>query len=182
MPEPSGPTRLTSLVRSQFVRDRTAVGTGRPLRIYPFGVSRNRLESAVREMKLPVTLVKEIGEADLVMTLKNYYRQKPQALRQAEIEGVPIYVLRSNTAAQMQNSLVDVFRLEPQSDPVSYAMQEAEVAIGQIMEGAQPMELSPQNSYIRRLQHQLADRYNLESVSKGREPYRRVKIFRGEGR
>jgi predicted RNA-binding protein Jag len=40
------------------------------------------------------------------------------------------------------------------------------------------VELEPQNSYIRRLQHQLADRYNLHSESRGDEPHRRVRISR----
>ena len=38
--------------------------------------------------------------------------------------------------------------------------------------------LTPQESYIRKLQHQLADRYNLGSRSKGREPNRHVEIYR----
>jgi predicted RNA-binding protein Jag len=40
------------------------------------------------------------------------------------------------------------------------------------------VELTPQNAYIRRLQHQMAQRYNLTSRSEGREPYRRVMIGR----
>ena len=43
------------------------------------------------------------------------------------------------------------------------------------------MELTPQNAYIRRLQHQLAQRYNVSSRSMGREPHRRVRIFRQDG-
>jgi len=39
------------------------------------------------------------------------------------------------------------------------------------------VELAPANSYVRRLQHQIAGRYNLESRSHGREPNRRVQIF-----
>jgi hypothetical protein len=42
-------------------------------------------------------------------------------------------------------------------------------------------ELSPQNAYIRRLQHQLAERANLVSRSGGREPDRRVRIAGSPG-
>ncbi|MFQ5875595.1 MAG: R3H domain-containing nucleic acid-binding protein, partial [Dehalococcoidia bacterium] len=59
------------------------------------------------------------------------------------------------------------------------AIAEAEQAIAQVMEGKQSVELSPQNSYLRMLQHQLAERYSLSSQSTGREPRRRVRIFRG---
>ena len=40
-----------------------------------------------------------------------------------------------------------------------------------------PVELSPQNAYIRRLQHQMAERANLVSRSRGREPFRRVRLY-----
>jgi predicted RNA-binding protein Jag len=56
-------------------------------------------------------------------------------------------------------------------------MQEAEDAISHVLSRSEAVELAPQNAYIRRLQHQLAERYNLASRSEGREPYRRVKIF-----
>ena len=50
-----------------------------------------------------------------------------------------------------------------------------------MLNGGDPsIELTPQNAYIRRLQHQMAQRYNLTSRSQGREPYRRVRIYREE--
>ena len=39
------------------------------------------------------------------------------------------------------------------------------------------MELEPANSYVRRIQHELAGRYNLESKSSGKEPQRRVTLL-----
>jgi hypothetical protein len=64
------------------------------------------------------------------------------------------------------------------TDEVSDALFEAEEAISAVMSGATPVSLAPQGSYVRRLQHQLADRYNLGSRSRGKEPNRRVEIFR----
>ncbi|MCL5257549.1 MAG: AAA family ATPase [Chloroflexi bacterium] len=159
-----------------------AAQPGKLTKVYPFGISRNRLEQASRELNVPVEIVKDVRDADIVMTVKSYYRKRPQALRQAEVEGVPVYVLKSNTVVQMENSLSGIYHLpEEQANPVMAAMQETEDAIGQVMDTDRPVELSPQSSYIRRLQHQLADRYNLESQSTGREPFRRVRIFRGRG-
>ena len=88
-------------------------GPLQPLRIYPFGISRPKLEQAAREMRLPVTLVREPQEADLVLTLKPYYRRKPQLLRDAETAGKPIYVLKNNTGGQMQTALAGMYNLEP---------------------------------------------------------------------
>jgi predicted RNA-binding protein Jag len=57
-------------------------------------------------------------------------------------------------------------------------MTEAEDAIHYLLNrGMRQVELAPANSYVRRLQHQIAGRYNLESRSHGREPNRRVQIF-----
>jgi predicted RNA-binding protein Jag len=56
-------------------------------------------------------------------------------------------------------------------------LREAEEAIGMVIHNVEPVELSPQNAYIRRLQHQMAERANLISRSRGREPYRRVRLY-----
>ncbi len=62
-------------------------------------------------------------------------------------------------------------------DPREVAMRETEDAIQAVLSSSEAVELSPQNAYIRRLQHQLAERANLVSRSRGREPYRRVRLY-----
>ena len=155
-------------------------------RVYPFGISRKRLEQAVRETGARIALAEELTEADTVMTLRSYFRRKPQALRDAENRGIPIYVLKTNTVPQMEQSLLSMQQRPPApgdgegggaSD--TYALQETEDAITGVLSGADgAVELTPQNAYIRRLQHQMAQRYNLTSRSQGREPHRRVMIYR----
>lgn len=160
-----------------------------PQRIFPFGVSRNRLQSAIDRLRVPAVIVRDLKEATLVMTLKSYYRQSSQQLRQAEEQGVPVYVLRNNTITQMERQLAQVFQLRELMDDeipvftsdsvVEEALLETEQAITQVINGERhAVELTPRSSYIRRLQHQMADRYNLRSESRGEDPNRRVKIFR----
>ena len=93
---------------------------------------------------------------------------------------MPIYVLKSNTIPQMQSTLTSIFSLEV--DPREAALRETEEAIGMVMRQSEPVELSPQNAYIRRLQHQMAERANLVSRSRGREPYRRVRLYPDQAR
>ncbi len=145
------------------------------LRVLAHGVSRKRLELAIRELQLPVIVARDVDEADVVMTLRSAYRQKPPAIREAEERTIPVYVLKANTVIQMQASLTSIFALEV--DPREAAMREAEEAIGMVLSSAEAVELSPQNAYIRRLQHQMAERANLVSRSRGREPYRRVRLY-----
>ncbi len=170
----------------------------KPLRLYPFGVSRNRLEQAISTLGVPAVIVRELHEADLVITLKNYFRQKPQPLREAESRGTPVYVLRSNTGVQMEQILSGLFPfatrrpgtapVDPVTEPtpgprqsdelVNRALEEAEAAIGAVIEGSNAVSLNPQIAFVRRLQHQLADRFNVASRSRGREPHRHVEVFR----
>ncbi len=145
------------------------------LNVLGFGISNKRLEQAVRELQLPVTLVREPDEADVVVTLRNYFKQKAPALREAEERGLPIFVLKSNSLIQVESALTSIFALE--FDPREAALREVEEAIGLVNQQSQPVELSPQNAYIRRLQHQVAERANLVSQSRGREPYRRVRVY-----
>ncbi len=150
------------------------------LRVLPFGVSRKRLEQAIRELQLPVIVARNIDEADVVMTLRSEYRSKPPTVLDAEERGMPVYVLKSNTILQMHVSLTSIFSLA--LDPREAAMRETEEAIGMVIERSEAVELSPQSAYIRRLQHQMAERANLVSRSRGREPYRRVRLYPDQAR
>ena len=167
------------------------------LRIYPFGVSRDRLAESARQLRVPIIVTNNQGDADAIITLKNYYRRQPERLQQAEEEQKLIIILKNNTVAQMQHALARVFDIpldasldenqeesegihdSAPDDPTTRALLETEDAIHQVLnKDLMTAELAPANAYIRRLQHQLATRYNLSSRSRGKEPYRRVKIFR----
>ena len=156
---------------------RPAPGAGQ--RIYPFGISRKRLAQAIRDTASGASISERLDESDVVITDRSYYRRKPQALRDAEARGVPIYVLKSNTLLQMQQALIALQGPAGRVDPVMDAMSEAEDAIHAVLSQDRPVELTPQRAYIRRLQHELAQRFNLTSQSRGKEPQRRVRIMPG---
>jgi stage III sporulation protein SpoIIIAA len=159
-------------------QDPGPASTGEPLRVFPFGISRSRLEQAVQELRVPVTITNRVDDADLVMTLKNHYRRKAPVIRDAEMVGVPVYVLKNNTIAQMHMALAGMYEIGPgERDSESVALEEAETAIGQVLNHARTVEVKPQSSRVRRQQHALAERYNVGSRSRGREPHRRVLFF-----
>jgi hypothetical protein len=152
------------------------------VRIYPFGVNRSRLEAQIRSLGLPASVVADQHLADVVLTVRNYYRRKPQALRDAEASGVPVHVLRSNSASNIEQELLHISHLDaaPVPGASQNALRETEDAIVQVLETSAPVELSPQSAYIRRLQHQLAEQHSLSSRSTGKEPYRRVRISKAD--
>jgi stage III sporulation protein SpoIIIAA len=160
---------------------------GRPglqtLRVFAYGVARNRLVQVARQLSVPVDVVDDLESAQAVVTLKNYYRRRPRLIVDAERLGISIYVLRANTITQMEDFLVDVFQLyreDDAEDPFQAAIREAEDAIRRIRGGARSVDLAPQAAYVRRKQHEIARAAQLISHSYGTEPHRRVRIFRDE--
>ncbi len=152
-----------------------------PIRIFPFGAARNRLRQAAKRLHVPALLVDNLGEADVLVTLRSYYRKRQKVVAQAENRRMPIYVLRSNTVSQMEHFLTDLFNLQGTGieDPsLEEAIQEAQQAVQAVLDGARSVDLSPASSYVRRLQHQMARQANLVSHSYGKEPRRRVRILR----
>ena len=150
-------------------------------RILPYGVNKGKLQQAVRASRAPIELVADIEKAEVLLTTKNFYRRRTQALREAEEKGKPVYVLRKNTTPQLEQFLRTLARSgsgRHSQEHVAQAVNEAEAAVAQVGEGEPRVELSPQGSYIRHLQHQVAEQGGLSSMSTGREPRRFVVIRR----
>jgi hypothetical protein len=174
------------------------------VRVFLFGIGRDKLEVAATESGISVQIVNELRRADLVLTTKTHYRRGSQLVRIAESSGTPVCVLRKNTMPQIQeflgtvvkewsggNEQIDGFIPDLGNDDdgppftggnssptMEKAMDEAEQAANRVLSGEQTVHLAPQRSYIRRLQHLLGQRYNVASVSQGREPERAVLFYR----
>jgi stage III sporulation protein SpoIIIAA len=162
-----------SLIRLSELHDGTV--PLQPMSVLGFGVSRKRLEQAIKDLQLPVVVVREPDEADAVITLRSSYKQKSPVIREAEARGIPIYVLKSNTVVQMQAILTSLYVLD--ADPQEVALRELDEAISLVRSESKPVELSPQNAFVRKLQHRAAEAANLVSRSRGREPFRRVRVY-----
>ncbi|MBN1862616.1 MAG: single-stranded DNA-binding protein, partial [Dehalococcoidales bacterium] len=79
---------------------------------------------------------------------------------------------------QLLNELHPTTDSPPKAHSIKAALNEAEEAVAQVKDGGESVELSPQSAYIRRLQHLIAERNALLSQSTGKDPNRRVRIFR----
>ncbi len=149
----------------------------KPRAIFPYGISRTYLEQSIRDLDLPVRVLGNLDGADMVVTLKNYYRRRPDSLRQAESGGVPIHILKSNSVTQVKEALTRVFGAERPTAATQKALHEAMDAIRKVKSTLQAMEVAPQNAYVRRLQHQLVTENELTARSTGKEPQRRLRIL-----
>ena len=121
-----------------------------------------------------------------MITSKSYYRRRSQKLRDAEAANLPIYVLRRHTPVQLRQMMTTMLPVGSTSKTINragafgVAIREAEEAASRVLNGQEAVELSPQSAYIRRLQHIIAQRNDLSSKSRGREPGRRVRIYKRE--
>jgi stage III sporulation protein SpoIIIAA len=149
--------------------------------IFPYGVARNRLEQSAKRLGVPVEIAKKIDLADVLLTLKSYYRNRQKPVLDAEELGLPIFVLRSNTNSQIEQVLVDLFSLSEVSGrqiDLNSINQQTQDAIEAVRNGQRWIDLPPASSKIRRLQHELVRDAELISHSYGREPNRHVRVFR----
>lgn len=177
-------SRLRVSAREQPVN--SVLSNGKPLpatlRVFPYGVSRSRLERAIRSLKVPAYIAKDLKDADIIMALKANYRKEPAKLQEGISRNIPTYVIKSNTYIQIDTVLREVFHMPLEVSEEDLAVSSVEDAIEEILGdktgGLQSLELAPQSSFIRRLQHQVAENNSMVSESVGTEPNRRVRISR----
>jgi stage III sporulation protein SpoIIIAA len=176
--EPAVPAKKTA-------KTKQAVRGGKTQKLFLFGVNRGRFEQMAKDIESGIEIVENIKNATLFVTSKRYYRHKPQKVKEAEAANLPIYVLRSNTPAQIRQFVQTVSpssrfpEITDRADSFQVALKEAQDAVNQVIEEGGTIELSPQSAYIRRLQHLIAERNSLNSKSSGKDPQRKVRIYRG---
>jgi stage III sporulation protein SpoIIIAA len=184
---PSHPSHLEPRAREETFSRHSEFQEGQEqhqtVRVYAYGVARNRLIQAAKRLRVPVHVVREMGEAEVLVTLRSYYRKRQQSIVEAENRGMPIYVLRANTVKQMERFLGDLFNIQlvgsgGDSESEDRVVEYTRAAISAVLNGERWVELPPVSSYLRRVQHEMARQAELVSHSYGKEPYRRVRIFR----
>ena len=143
----------------------------RVIRVLPVGISREHLERALREQRIPATITQEPDEADSAIALE----------RAAELGRVPEDIMatitvRSNTYPQIEEA-VEALAAARSTPREEFALREAADAVEKVLAENVPVELLPQNAYVRRLQRELIGRRNLTSKTVGEEPRRRVRVL-----
>src|SRR5262245_42415313 len=158
-----------------------ASGPRKTLRIYPYGVSKDRLMRAINDLQVSATIAKTPKDAEVVLTLKAHEKRQPRTVKDLEEQGLEVAIIRSNTVSQMKAFLMGAFGLADQKNRSESALNEVTEAVDKVMSFGKPVELSPQSAHIRRLQHQLIEQRGLGSESRGEVPWRRVIVLPTRG-
>ncbi len=143
------------------------------VKLYLFGVNRHKLEDVARERHVELNITNRLSDANIFLTTKNYYRRKPQKIRDAELASIPIYAVKSSNIPQLRQCLDSIFLTQKNIATIP-AIDEIQMDTADIKEGSGPTVLNPQNAFIRRLQHIIAKRHELISQSHGRKTRRKV--------
>ncbi|MCX8048719.1 MAG: AAA family ATPase [Methylohalobius sp.] len=150
------------------------------VRIYPYAVSRDLVDRVIRSFRFDARTVANPERADIVLALRS--RSDDARLRRIlNAYGLPLHCIKKSTSAQIRRLLCHVFSQPEKAadDDVEAAVSEAEAAVRRVLEEAKAVELSPQPREIRKIQHQIVNRYHLVAESVGSDPYRYLVIYPG---
>jgi stage III sporulation protein SpoIIIAA len=163
------------------------------LQVFCCGLSRQRLEEAVRRHGWPVTAVDDLACADVLLSVRQGLGRQPELRRQAREAGVPILVIKSDSLAQVERALERLLNRQPlpsknqeperasgHPDPgdALAALEECRLAVEQIvMPEGRPVELLPRHEHVLQMQADLVARYSLQSDVYGSSDQRRLRVF-----
>ena len=155
-------------------------------KVYLYAVSRTIVEKIIENLNLNVEITRNIEDSDIVIAHKNFARGGAKILNNAQELRIRVFYVKTNSMAHIQKVLKEALDIQPgdvsptqdYKDETEVALDEAKNAIKKVMEGAPEIELAPQNTHIRKMQHELVEQYNLKSISVGDEPNRRLKVIR----
>ena len=164
-----------------------------PIYLYPYGVGKNQLEQVIEILKMPITLTKDLDNADAVMALRSQVKNHSKLVQLAQRRQVPIYSIKSNSIPHITRTLKQLLNMDNSNtlesadlrlftkagnDNDIEALEEARLAVEQIViPQGQPVELLPRSAKVRKMQHELVEHYRLHSDSFGNEPNRRLRIY-----
>ena len=155
-------------------------------KIYIYAVSRTVLDKAVERLNLHAEITRNIEEADIVIVHKAFAKGGTRILSVASDYKLPVYYVRSNSMPQVQKVLKEALHItedeseQGYSDETESALDEVKDAVQKIADGAETVELAPRSRQIRKLQHELAEQYNLSSESEGGENLRHIVLAKKE--
>lgn len=159
-------------------------------KIYIYAVSRSIVDKLIERLDIDATIVRNVEEADFVIAHKNFAKGGTKILSTANEYHLPVFFVRTNSMSQIQRVLKEALNLTQENqevhsyfnykDSTELALDEANAAIAKLAEGAEVIELEPQEQQVRKLQHELVEAHGFKSVSIGEGPSRRLKIFKDE--
>lgn len=144
-------------------------------KLYPFGISTTYLSRSMHLSKQYIEIVKNLNEATIVLTTEIYRKKNPAALHAAEKMNLPIYSILSNSLSEVKRFISNYGNHKGKE--LQTNLSNVERLIEQVFFTDLPVNLPPADIKIRKIEHQIASRYGLNSESFGDEPKRFVVVY-----
>lgn len=180
-------TPIESSLKFSFSRQKYVEEVKSLKKVYLYAVSRSIVEKVIERLDLSIELTRNIDEADIVIAHKNFAKGGAKILNLANDYRIRVFYIKTNSMPQIQKVLKDALDITETSetltgyyDEAERALEEAKAAINKILAGAEHIELKPQNTQIRKLQHELVEQHNLTSKSVGEGEERHLRIVGGK--
>jgi hypothetical protein len=162
-----------------------------------------RLQEVIRAQRLPVQLVADVEQAEVVLSVRGQLGRDPELRRRAQVAGRPILVIKSDSPHLIQRALERLLARSgrdettpqgsappsdggnasapspPQAlDDGHGALEECRLAVERVVlpEG-RPVELLPRSERVRQMQAELVGRYRLRCAVFGRGNQQRLRVF-----
>ena len=159
-------------------------------KIYIYAVSRSIVDKLIERLDIDASIVRSVEEADFVIAHKNFAKGGTKILSTANEYHLPVFFVRTNSMSQIQRVLKEALNLTQENqathnyanyqDSTELALDETNAAIAKLSEGAEVIELEPQEKQVRKLQHELVEAHGYKSISIGEGNKRHLKIFKDE--
>ncbi|MBQ7286846.1 MAG: hypothetical protein IJW73_03700, partial [Candidatus Gastranaerophilales bacterium] len=171
--------------RQQFIKENK-----KHKKIYIYAVSRSIVDKIIERLDINATIVRNVEEADFVIAHKNFAKGGTKILATANEYRLPVFFVRTNSMSQIQRVIKEALNLTQENqevqkltnykDATELALDETNAAIAKLSEGAEVVELEPQPTLVRKLQHELAEAHGYKSTSIGEGKFRHLKIFKDD--
>lgn len=147
-------------------------------KVFPFGININRLKTILNSLNAPLEIVTEIREATFLLTTKSKTGPKSKVSQLAKTHQVPLHVIASQDNDDITKFIRTMFKLQVSDEILEdEAISEARQSCKRVLAESRFVELAPRPGYLRRLQHQIVYEFDLNSMSVGEDPNRRLRIY-----
>lgn len=184
-------------------RDAAGAAAPEPLRLCGLGLAPARLQEVIRARQLPVRLVADVEQAEVVLSVRGQLGRDPELRRRAQVAGRPILVIKSDSPHLIQRALERLLARSGRDGPTSRetiqpseasdaaagpppraledghaALEECRLAVERVVlpEG-RPVELLPRSERVRQMQAELVGRYRLRCAVFGKGNQQRLRVF-----
>lgn len=147
-----------------------------PLNCWVAGVSAHHVTGALHDLGISFAWAQTLDEADVVIGTPNKTKRVPRL--NSSGRSMVIIRVKSDQRGEIDNACRVALSPPTSQDHLEdNAIRDIERVIAQVKQTHRAMDANPCNQTLRRIQHDVVTTHDLNAISVGDEPDRRVRVF-----